>query len=578
MLDNQQFVIAQEGYLRKEQRLLLLLLCSMPGLVAAESNQEVLDAWQETSGQSGTISDDTGELEWHGQITQDLYHVDVESSQPSNTLSGLDEGNFSTTRFSGDLRYSDSDQNVTYIQGGYTQTNDEALQNRYHGQLNNIQAGRVGGTYQLAAGDVVADFSKIGSSLGLRGVYGTKQLNAYNISGYAGTIANSWESLFNRNTFTGQPARTQYLRDVVGGKLSYAINNNWSVFGTAQSYSDRDSSLNDAQSAFLFSENGVTGTAGVQFQNERALLSMELGSSRVSYDEVGADDTSDTAFLVDAEYAWDTVTLQAGHHDLGTRYTSLAQNILPGVRETYLSGQWLISPNLTYGGDVRNSDSRVSNLFGQKSALNEAYTFSNWLTYAVSQVPGLSFNLQDTRNWVEVKDLDAKQRTSNTDFTTSYANQQYSASVTYSNYRERDNTSSLTNSTTDGIQVSLGRQVQEGELLLMPNVTGNIQIFGGYQHQRIANGTETTGGNQGLSVNMASKKIGQLQFSFTNRDTSQPNGGGSLNTQSIYFDWTKVVADVFSFKAYVSNNYFNHGDSTKRVDEKIVGIQGDYQW
>ncbi|MEE9331874.1 MAG: hypothetical protein V3U89_06550 [Methylophilaceae bacterium] len=544
-----------------------------------EANQEVLDAWQEVSGQSGEISEENdGTIEWHGQATQDIYHVDVESSQPGNTLSGLDEGNFSTTRLQGDLRYNEVSGAVNYIQGGVSLSNDEALQSLYRSQVTNIQFGRVANDYQLAAGDVVADFSKIGSSLGLRGLYASKQKNAFTVAGYAGTVATSWESLFNRSTITGQPARNQYLRDVIGTKVSYAVDQNWSVFGTGQTFSDRESSLDDALSAFTFSESGVTGTAGVSYQDEKASFSVELGTSRVSYDAEGADDASDTAVIVDAAYAWQQVNVQAGYHHLGTRYTSLSQNVLSGVREGFVSGQWFITPNLTYGGDVRHADSRISNIFDQKSPLSSLYSLTNWLTYSVSSLPGLSVSVQDTRNWGNIKGVDAKNQNSRTELSTSYANQHYSASIALSNQKEKNRASSLSNSTTDGVQVSLGRQILTGELLMMPTVSGNAQLYGGYQQQRIANGTETTTGNQGVAMNMGSKNIGQWQVSLTNQDTSQPNGAPTLNTKSIYFDWTKVIAEVFSIKAYLSNNYINHGDSTKRVDEKTFGLQGDYQW
>lgn len=543
------------------------------------ANQEVLDAWQDVSGQSGEISDENGgTIEWHGQATQDVYHVDVESSQPSNTLSGLDEGNFSTTRLQGDLRYNEAGGAVNYIQGGFSHTNDQAVQSLYRTQITNIQFGRAGNGYQLAAGDVVADFSKIGSSLGLRGLYASKQKNAFTVSGYAGTVATSWESLFNRSTMTGQPARNQYLRDVIGAKVSYALDQNWSIFGTGQTFSDRESSLDDVLSAFTFSESGATGTAGVAYQDEQASFSVELGTSRVSYDAEGADDASDTAVIIDAAYAWQQVNVQAGYHHLGTRYTSLSQNVIAGVREGFVSGQWFVTPNLTYGGDVRHSDSRISNIFDQKSPLSSLYSLTNWLTYAIPSLPGVSVSLQDTRNWGSIKGVDAKNQNSRTELSTSYANQHYSASVALSNQKDKNSGSSLSNSTTDGVQVSLGRQMLAGELLVMPTVSGSVQVYGGYRQQRIANGTETTSGNQGLAVNMGSKSLGQLQVSFTNQDTRQPNGEPVLNTKSVYLDWTKMIAEVFSVKAYVSNNYINHGDSTKRVDEKIVGLQGDYQW
>jgi len=541
------------------------------------TNQEVLKNWQDTSGQSGAITDKNGgTIEWHGQATEDVYNVDTDSDQPNNALSGLRDGTFSLTRLQGDLRDIEQAGDINYIQGGATLSNDRAVQSLYREQITNLQLGRAGAGYQIAAGDIVADFSKIGSNLGLRGIYGTKQVNALTLYGYAGTVAESWESLFDRSTLTDQPARSHYLRDALGFKADYKLNDRWSLFGTAQTYSDRKSSLSGLQQVALIKQNGSTGTAGIAYKDGQATFSTELGTSHIGYDASGIAGSGDIALLIDASYAWQTVSVHAGHHNIGIHYTSLAQNVLPGVRETFIGGDWYISPSLMYGNDIRRSDTRTTNLFGDASPINVVYSLTNRLTYNVTQVPGLNFSLQDMRNWGEIEQN--RGRNATTQFGTAYANQHYSGNVLLSNSRQRTNINPLSDSVTDGIQLTLGRQVLEGEVLAMPSISGGIQLNGGYQQQRIANGTKTSSGNQGISLSARSQKLGQIQFGFINVDTTQPNGRPTLNTKTVNLDWSKVVTQALALKAYIRDSFRNHGDSIQKIDEKIVGVQADYQW
>ncbi|MFM7330845.1 MAG: hypothetical protein ACKO1L_04155 [Brachymonas sp.] len=43
-------------------------------------------------------------------------------------------------------------------------------------------------------------------------------------------------------------------------------------------------------------------------------------------------------------------------------------------------------------------------------------------------------------------------------------------------------------------------------------------------------------------------------------------------------DWTKSFTPQWQLKGYAKVNRRNHGDLTLQVDERILGVQGSYNW
>ena len=246
------------------------------------------------------------------------------------------------------------------------------------------------------------------------------------------------------------------------------------------------------------------------------------------------------------------------------------------MRESFVNGNWTITPNLSYNTDIRRTDNRSANLFNNDIANSKTYGIVNGLNYNTTLIPGLNFSLQDRRNWNETQDI--RTQNTGTDFATSYANQRYNGNVTLSNARQRSTNNPTSNSITDGVQLVVTRQILAGELLVFPSITGSISANCGYQQQHIANGTETSNATQGVNLAAQSLQIGTFSMGIINIDTRQPNGRSLLNTKAINLDWNKNVTQTFVMKAYVHNNYRNHGDAIQTVDEKVVGLQGDYQW
>lgn len=545
---------------------------------ASPTDAEVLKSWQGVSGQSGVMADtpNGSVIEWHGEVTSDVYTVDIDSASNSPALSGIKQGNFQLTRIQGDLRSVEETGDVNYIQGGWTVTNDRAAQTLYTSQINTLQAGRAGPGYQIAIGDVVASFSQLGSNLGVRGIYGAKQFEAVTMYGYTGQVADTWESLLRRSTINGQPSRTRFLREASGGMADIKLSEQWNVFGTLQAYTDQQSSLNPALSLGQVSQQGSTGTLGAKYQTAEALVSAEMGTSRFDNNQAGFTPKGDNAVIVDASYRFRTLGLRAGYHDLGVRYTSLAQTVAPGISDAYLGGDWSILPSLTYSLDLRNSKTELPSFFGVGNIKNSIDSVINRVNYYVTQLPGLNLSLQDIRNWGRAET--SSNQNSNTAFSAFYAAQQYNGSVTLGHGQFKNSANPLSNSDSDSLQLTIGRQVFEGELLNLPDVSMSVQLTGGYQRQRIANDTQTSTTSTGFNLSLQSKKLGQGNLSFVNQDTRQPDGGNTLNSKFINLDWNKVFSDALAFRAYIRNAMRNHGVQTLYIDEQIVGAQLDYRW
>ncbi len=542
------------------------------------SNEKVLENWQEVSGQSGAIATAAGgaTLEWHGEATVDVYNIDTSFDENAGNLSGLREGTFTQTRLLGDLRYVEQAGDVTYAQGGVSLSRDRARQNLYSSRIENLQVGRAGVGYQLSAGDIVASFSNIGSNLGLRGVYGAKQMNALTLQGYAGTVIDSWEALMSRSPLIDQPARTRFLRDVTGAKADYKLTDDWSLFGTLQHFKDRQSSVIDRLKAEQTGLSGSTGTVGVGFKTNQASFSAEIGSSRKNIDETNGDSFNDAAMLLDAAYAWQTISIFAGHHNIGANYTSLSSNITTGIRESFVGANWALTPSLTYTNRIGRSDTRPADLQGNAGEITQTDTLINQLSYNVTQLPGLNLSLQDTRNWTALQEIDS--RNTSTQLSAFYSTQYYSGGLTFGNARQRASNAPESNSNTDSVNFNISRQVLEGELIALPSLSGGLTFNTGYQQQRINNGTETTLGTQGVSCNLQSKKLGQLTAGFSNQDRRQATDNVVLNSKIINLDWNKTITEALSLKAYIRNNYLNHGSRLQKVDEKTVGLIADYLW
>jgi hypothetical protein len=542
------------------------------------SNEQVLQSWQQQTGQA-LWAKDGGQIEFHGAASLDVYSNQVRTpattTTGTNTFSGLRNGDFARGVFQGDARSTNAAQATTYVQGVFTSTNDRGAQPRYATQVNSFQMGRAGVGYQMAFGDVVAGYSVLSSNLGLRGLLGTKELDKLNLSGFAGTVAESWEALSNRSALDGQAPRTRYLRDVFGAKGEYKLAAEWSAFATVQRFSDRVNTATPlASSVTLPALDGDAVSLGAKYQTQAAQLAMEYAYSN-SKDAINGTKAKGDALVLDGTYRWQSFGLRAGFHDLEPEFASLAQSVAPGIRETYVGGDWQVTPQLIWSMDLRDATTR----FVATTLRSELDTLSNRLSYNLAEFPGLSLNLSDTRNRGE-DGLGNRQRNDQTQAGVNYGGQVWTAGLSAGAGRTRNAQNSSADGDSRQWQAALGRNFSNAtvetqadyQLLVQGTASGQRQKF-------LSTGTDTTTNALGLNVSLQTGRYGTLGAQWQRQQTSQPVvGAAELYSTLFNLDWARQITEAWSFKAFARVNRRNHGDANLRVDERSLGVQAGYKW
>lgn len=544
---------------------------------AARANAQVLQSWQQQTGQAASV-DPQGKIEFHGGLTVDAYSNGVKSPSGNPALTPLRENDFGKLIFQGDVRSQTPQQDVTYLQGVLTATNDRSVISRYANQINSFQTGRVGAGYQLAFGDVVANYSTLSSNLGLRGLLAARQFGALTVTGVAGTVAESWEALYNRPAIDGLAPRTRYLRDVMGVKAEYAFNQQFAAFATLQSYSDRLGSAPLPMGTPAL--DGVVLSTGLKYTQDSLQLSAEIASANTE-DKNTLADRRGNAFVVDGTYRFTQagVGLRFGYHDLGARFASLAQSVAPGIQEWYAGADWAMTPQLTWGLDLRDATTRMMATAFSPASENELQSISNRLSYSFQSITGLMLSLSDTRN--QGKDaLGNANSNDTTQLGVNYGSQQWSGGLSLGIGHSRSPANPLGDSDSSQWQLNLGRNWSDASLEKQASWTLSLQGSLGQQIQKqIAVGTQSKNTTYGLNLTASSTALGQLLLGMQRQQTLQPTPGAPrLATTSVNLDWTKAFTQQWQLKGYAKINLRNRGDTALQVDERIIGVQGSYKW
>ncbi len=542
-----------------------------------QANTQVLQSWQQQTGQAASVSPQ-GQVEFHGGVALDAYSARATSPSGNPALSPLRDNSFGKLTFQGDVRSQSPEDDITYLQGTFTSTNDRSVLSRYATQINSFQTGRAGAGYQFAFGDVVANYSGLSSNLGLRGLLAAKQFGALTVTGVAGTVAESWEALFQRDALDKLPPRTRYLRDVIGVKAEYAFDQQLSAFATLQSYSDRTGSAPLPVGSPAL--GGVVISTGLKYTQDTLQLAAELASAKTE-DKIALTDRSGNALVVDGSYRFTQagVGLRFGYHDLGPRFASLAQTVAPGIREWYAGADWQISPQLNWGIDLRDATTRVAATAFSPASENALETLSNRLSYSFQGITGLVLSLSDTRNWGEDA-FGNSNRNDTTQISMNYGSQVWQAGMSLGVGHSRSPINPLADTNNSQWQLNLGRNWSDASLEKQASWTVNLQGSLGQQVQKqVLVATQSNANTYGLNLSASSTAIGQILLGLQRQQTDQPTPGAPrLATTTINLDWTKALTPQWQLKGYAKVNRRNHGDVTLQVDERILGVQGSYKW
>ena len=545
--------------------------------ISTEANAQVLQSWQQQTGQSASINPQ-GQIEFHGGITLDAYNNRVSSPSGNSALTPLRSNSFGKAIFQGDVRTQSDEQDITYLQGVLTATNDRSAIARYANQLNSFQTGRTGAGYQLAFGDVVANYSTLSSNLGLRGLLAARQFDALTITGVAGTVAESWEALLNRGALDGLAPRTRYLRDVMGIKAEYAFDQQLSAFATLQSYSDRvGSAALPAGSATL---GGTVISTGLKYTQDALQISAELAAASTE-DKNTLTSRHGNAFVVDGTYRFASagVNLRFGYHDLGPRFASLAQSVAPGIQEWYAGTDWVITPQLTWGLDLRDANTRVAAAPLIAASSTKLQSVSNRLNYSFQDITGLVLGLSDTRNFGKDA-LGIANRNDISQLNLNYGSAMWTAGISLGLGHSRSLASPAADSSNSQWQLNLGRNWSNGSEERQASWTVGLQGNVGQQTQKqLVAATQSKNTAYGLNFIASSIALGQFLLGVQRQQTEQPlPGAPRLATTSLNLDWTKAFTPQWQLKGYAKINRRNHGDAALQVDERILGLQGSYKW
>ncbi len=555
-------------------------LAISPGLQAAAApapdgvvalNEEVLQLWQQEAGGGGSPelvrdSDGSSRLRWRGAISTDYYHNNSRGGFTLTPNRG-ENANYSVQlQTEGRAHWTEDD--TSWLMFGGTASDDRA-QLDSPAMINTLQFGHAGENYRITLGDLAVNSSRLGASIGLRGLQGERLFGNTYVQALAGVQSETWESLSKRDR------RTRYLRDAYAIKLQHPVTEALAVYLTNQGYSDdKDSTVADLTA--LAPSDGNATTAGFSFQHDRFNLSGEAGFS--NWKEKGLNDENDSAWLLDAGWQGDRLSVQLGHHDIGTYYSSLSGDTLSGVRDSYGSASWLATDWLSFNGDVRRTINKRA-LAPKKTEppltppyTPNAYSANSWTlgsNIAILPVPGLNLQLQQSQSAGHNEDGGTN------DLDDSLLNLQYNIGAWttgfgYQRSEIENSAAAAANSVTRGWNYLLGRQWSEPS---NGDWTIDAQAMYRDQRQSLDAGGHTGNKNYQLSVNAQHILWGQLGLSWFDGRVQDTATGQSLDQWQLLVEAGRSIGRYGAVKLYLSKSDSFDDKADIAYEEKVVGLR-----
>jgi len=544
------------------------------GPVRVSPNDQVLQTWQQNNLGGATPAlvqegDGTTRLDWHGGISTDAYTNDVQSAN-GTVNTPLQSGDYYKTVVNSDLRLIRPDGTVDYFQLGVTSSNDRAVLSLNPYQINNIQLGRSTTNYHVAAGDIAPNFSSLGSALGVRGVYAQRQMGDMTIHGFAGQVAESWEVL------SSTVPANQYLKDVQGFKLEKAFGPLLRTYVTAQAYSEREAPIM-AQPAFLPPGNSHNVSAGFQYQQDQFQLTGETAGS--SFTDDGTNDRQGHATIVDTSWRSESVALRAGHHQIDAQYTSLSLMAMPGVRETYVGGDWMAASWMTLTTDLRKSkNSTLATIYSDATSMaTDSVTLRANINFGAEH-PGWGLALQH----VDAQSLDTLSQASHqleSSAMLNYATPEWMAAVGYGQGRTSSETYPTNDSETESWTLNLSRTFSNAQPDAAATWSAGFNFFATSQTQRLLlDGSTSSNLNYTLTATGQLVGLGSLNLMFTDGLSTQPNGAPGLRMRTVQLDAVLAPKRMGTFKVYVRKTQRNVDDPVLFAQENVLGFQWLYNF
>ncbi len=549
----------------------LIGLCvspAMAGKTLLADNAQVLSVFGQATGTAppALVTQDDGgtRIEWQGGVGVDLYDNRVTvPAATGNLTSPHGDGGFHRIQLTGDLRRHAPEERLAYLQFMATQSNDPAVQ-RHQVLVNSFQAGHATPSTQFAFGDVNADFTALGTSLGVRGLLAAARVGESTVSAVAGTLAPTW------NAVMDEGVRTEYLRNVISAKIDTPLTGTTRAFVSLQGYADDAATLSLDQQALL-PASGRAATLGFNHQAGAFALGGELGYSRWSPE--GQSAHTDHALVIDGSWTAAAYSLRAGHHDLGGYYTSLSAQAQPGIRETYLAGTWQAAPWLGLQGDLRRSENLAANTAGGAAAVRtDGASFTENIGFGANW-PGLGLTLlQAVSNGENPDGSDNRQWGYGANL--GYATQMWNGALGY-NRRTLKNEApagGAGNGTTEVWSAQLGRNLMDDPA--NPTWVVNLGANASWQDQSLDAGGNTKTTQVGVNVSATRQGLGTLGAGITLGWVEPNPAGNELKNLAYTLEATHPFkGDRGSVKLYARDTRNHSGNAALKNTARTLGIQ-----
>lgn len=544
---------------------------SWAGRILLADNSQVLQGWQQAQGGAAPqLVEQAGggtTIQWQGGISLDVYRNDSSGGSGSSTTTPLRDGNFYKLQAQGDLRETDPAGAVSYLQFSASHTDDRGvISHAPGGQLNSLQMGRAGEGYLVALGDVAANFSSLGTNIGLRGIMGQRLIGQTLLSATAGIQSESWEAL------ADVIDRTTYLRRVYAAKVETPLAEGGKLYATVQGYDDDAGSLSSGGTT-LAPATSRSVTAGFAYQAGRFNVQGEAGASR--WQEDGQGKKNDRAVIVDAGWTFESASLRAGYHDIGKHYASLSAQGGNGIREAYLNGNWAAANWLNLNADLRHSENDLAATppptipptpATANAAENDALAVTAAITFGPEH-PAWSLLLSHTLSDGENGDGSGN-RNQGYGATVSYGGQNWNSSLAYNLTEVENGGAAASNGETGAWVWSLGRSWIGEAWSLGLNFAASLQE----QELDTGNGPRTTTWQLGLTGQYTG--WGSLTASYLHGDTEQ-SGSGTLEQRGWQLEASHPFKGQNAVKFYYRDNQVTGSTATPSADynEQTVGLQ-----
>ena len=551
-----------------------LAVANPDALILADNNQ-ALAAWQQSA--DGTAqpelvkqADGGTKIEWHGGVTLNKY---VTSASGGTLQTPQTSGSYYNAQISSDLRATSPDGDTSFAQVSLTNSNDRAVLSQYPTQINSLVVGRAGPGYQMSFGDTALTLSQLAGSLGgMRGFLAQKQFGSSTIvSGAAGVLSPSWEAL------EGVVPRTQFLRNAYAAKVETKWGESTQLFLIQEGYSDDQSSLDSSASLLMPASASVT-TTGFGYQKDSLNVTGEVGASR--WQESGQTEHSSLAYVLDARWTQQYYGLYGGHHDTGLYYTSLAGQAAPGLKETFVGGNWTAASWLGLNLDLRRSENKLAGSLpnGQttvNTSRTDAVTTQENITFG-QKLPGLNLALQQSVSNGMNSDGGGN-KTTGFGVNTQYSGQSWNGGVGYNLNKVANPSAVGLSAKTATWTYSLGRNFMGEPGATGPAWMASMNASVNVQRYMPDSGGSTSNQNFNLQLHLQRDRWGMFDANYGEGYISSPVGGAQVRTRTYSVSATHPFGQQSSIRFYLSNNGNIAGAPDQVYSTRQVGAELVYK-